>query len=376
MNGQPLIVGAGPTGLAAALFLKRRGIVCRVVDQSPEPATESRALAVNPRTLEILDTLGLAPAFEAQARPIHRGCFYTGWEPIADFDFAGIHPRFSMCVIPQATSEKLLTEALAAEGIHPERGVRLDSLTQHGGDARVVLIHSDGRSEIIESPVVLGADGAHSTVRESQGIEFEGSAFPEPWPLFDVEMDDPLDLGGAHISLVEGGMLFLLAVRPGLWRVMSNLPDPLAHLPIGARQGEVVWNSSFHISHRLANRLVSGRVALAGDAAHLHSPVGARGMNLGIEDAFVFASCAADALTGRWERLGEYERLRHPVQKQVVDRIHALTAFVRGKPDLVGGLRRFLLPGLTKFGPTADLMAHTITGLDHELRCKRKTAST
>jgi 2-polyprenyl-6-methoxyphenol hydroxylase-like FAD-dependent oxidoreductase len=82
----------------------------------------------------------------------------------------------------------------------------------------------------------------------------------------------------------------------------------------------------------------------------------------------VFAACAADALGGRWERLDDYERLRHPLQRQVVDRIHAVTAFVRGRPDLVGGLRRFVLPGLAKFGPTAHLMARTLTGLDHDLK--------
>lgn len=364
----PLIVGAGPTGLAAALFLARRGIRCRVVDQRPEPEKESRALAVNPRTLEILDLVGLATAVLAEARPIHHGRFYEDWHPIAEMDFEGIHPSYSLCVIPQARTEALLTEALAKEGIRPERGVRLDSLTQRDGDVQAVLVHLDGRSENAEAPLVLGADGARSRVRESQGIEFEGSSFPEAWPLYDIEMADPLDLASAHISLTRGGLLFLLALRPGLWRVISNLPDPLVHLPPDAHPGKILWQSSFHVSHRLANRLVSKRVLLAGDAAHIHSPVGARGMNLGIEDAYVFAACAADALAGRWERLGEYERLRHPVQRQVVARIHAVTAFARGRPDLVGALRRFVIPGLTLFSPAAHLMARTLTGLDHELR--------
>lgn len=369
MNSLPLIVGAGPTGLAAALFLARRGIACRVVDQAPEPETESRALAVNPRTLEIFDTVGLAAAATAEARKIDHGCFYDGeWAPIVKLDLADIHPRFGMCVLSQVRTEALLADALAKEGIRPERGVRLDSLTQLGMAVQARLIHADGRVEIAEAPLMLGADGAHSRVRESLDIGFDGSAFPESWPLYDLELNDPFDLAGVHISLAEGGLVFLVALRPGLWRVIANLPDPLRRLPPGAHPGTVTWQSSFHVSHRLAARLVSGRVALAGDAAHLHSPIGARGMNLGIEDAYVFAACAADALAGRWERLDDYERLRHPLHRRVVERIHAVTAFVRGRPDLVGGLRRYVLPGLAKFGPTAHLMARTLTGLDHELK--------
>lgn len=369
MSSLPLIIGAGPTGLAAALFLARRGIASRIVDQAPEPEAESRALAVNPRTLEILDTIGLAAAVTAEARKVDHGCFYDGdWTLIVELDLADIHPRFGMCILPQTRTEALLADALAKEGIRAERGVRFESLTQHGTAVQARLVHADGRAEIAEAPLLLGADGAHSRVRDSLDIDFDGSAFPEPWPLYDVELNDPFSLAGAHISLADGGLVFLLALRPGLWRVIANLPDPLRRLPPGAHPGQVVWQTSFHVSHRLAARLVKGRVALAGDAAHLHSPVGARGMNLGIEDAYVFAACAADALTGRWERLDDYERLRHPLHRQVVDRIHAVTAFVRGRPDLVGGLRRFVLPGLAKFGPTAHLMARTLTGLDHALK--------
>ena len=224
MNPLPLIVGAGPTGLAAALFLARRGIASRIVDQSPQPEPQSRALAVNPRTLEILDLAGLSDAVLAEARQIHHGSFYDGWTQVAELDFASIHPRFGMCVIPQARTEELLAEALAKEGIRPERGVRLEKLAQFGGHVQAELSHPSGATETADVALVLGADGAHSRVRECLGIDFPGSAFPEPWPLCDVELDDPLDLGSAHVSLVEGGMVFLLALRPGLWRVISNLP--------------------------------------------------------------------------------------------------------------------------------------------------------
>jgi 2-polyprenyl-6-methoxyphenol hydroxylase-like FAD-dependent oxidoreductase len=116
---------------------------------------------------------------------------------------------------------------------------------------------------------------------------------------------------------------------------------------------------------------------LAGDAAHIHSPVAARAMNLGIEDAFVFAECAHDALTGRWDRLDDYGRLRHKVHQKVIGRIRALTKLVRGPPDVVGALRRRLTPGMTKLSPAAHAMLELLTGLDHDvLRRIEHTSST
>lgn len=114
---------------------------------------------------------------------------------------------------------------------------------------------------------------------------------------------------------MEGGLVFLLCIRDGVWRLFGDVPGLLGRLPPGTRAGDSVWQSSFHITHRMAEREVDGRVVIGGDAAHIHSPVAARGMNLGIEDAFVYAACAADALKGDLGRLGDYGRLRqiaHP----------------------------------------------------------------
>jgi 2-polyprenyl-6-methoxyphenol hydroxylase-like FAD-dependent oxidoreductase len=150
--------------------------------------------------------------------------------------------------------------------------------------------------------------------------------------------------------------------------VFADVPDPLDHLPPGTVYGQAAWQSTFHISHRLAAREAVGRVALAGDAAHIHSPVAARGMNLGIEDAWVFAEYAAEALHGEWGRVEDFGRLRHGVHHKVISRIKALTELARGQPDLVGALRRYLIPGMTKFPPTAHAMLNLLTGLDHEVR--------
>jgi len=124
MNGRPLIVGAGPTGLAAALFLSAKGITPRVVDQAAEPARESRALVVNPRVLELLEPTGVTEAMLAEGRPVLRTRFYDGWDNFAEIGFADVHPRYHMTVLPQARSEAILAAALAQRGIEPERSTR------------------------------------------------------------------------------------------------------------------------------------------------------------------------------------------------------------------------------------------------------------
>lgn len=370
MDDCPIIVGAGPTGLAASLFLAQKGARSRIIDQSVEPEKESRAQVVNIRSLELLEPTGIVSAMLSEGHSIHRTRFYDGWELIAELEFGNADSRHPMTVLPQARTEALLTEALARHGITPERGVKCETLVQDEKGVTVTLVHQDGRRETARAPVLLGADGAHSRVRDVLQIPFDGSELPEPWPLYDIQLNDPLDYETAHVSLVKQGLVFLLGLKDGLWRVFADVADPLDRLPPGTVRGEVDWQSSFRISHRLAGREVDGRVALAGDAAHIHSPVAARGMNLGIEDAYVFSECAAEMLSGQSHRLEDYGRLRRKVHHSVIEGIKALTEFARGQPNLVGALRDFLIPGMTKFPPTAHAMTKLLTGLDHEVRTR------
>ncbi len=357
-------MGAGPTGLAAGLFLAKRGIRCRIIDAAPAPSSTSRAQVINPRTLELLEPSGVSAAILEEARQIHHVVFYDGWTPLTRLEFGTAHPRYRMSVLPQARTEALLAASLDALGVQVERPAELIWLSQ-SEEAVTATIKVDRRVESAQVPLALGADGAHSRVRQELGIEFVGSSFPESWPLFDIELNDPLALDAAHVSFVAHGLVFLLAIRPGLWRVFGNVPDPLSRLPPRTLIGKVQWESSFHIAHRVAGQEALGRVALAGDAAHIHSPVAARGMNLGIEDAFVFAACASNALGGNLESIAAYGRTRHHVHKQVVARIARLTRLARGQPHVIGLLRRLLIPEITRFAPTQRAMVGLVTGLDH-----------
>ncbi|MFY9841082.1 MAG: FAD-dependent monooxygenase, partial [Xanthobacteraceae bacterium] len=130
MEQTPLIVGAGPTGLSAALFLAEGGVQCRIVDKALAPSTNSRAQVINPRSLELLQQTGITDAILNEARPIHRAVFYEDWRPLAELEFGHAHPDFPMSVLPQARTEALLADALAVFGVVPERGTALGSFQQ------------------------------------------------------------------------------------------------------------------------------------------------------------------------------------------------------------------------------------------------------
>jgi len=246
----PLIAGAGPVGLAAALFLTRRGYPVRVVDPAPRPASQSRALAVNPRTLEILESTGIARQMLELGRPISGVRFYQSRRPIASLSFAGIHPKYPfMLLLSQATSSALLEKALDAAGGQVERGVRLADVNP--GDDLSVTLERSGELTSTRVPWLLAADGAHSVARHASAVPFSGSSFRAAWHLADVALHTPLSQDHAHVFFLDrGAFVFMIRVvdpspayQTGapVWRVMGNRPFPLRWLPFTRQTGAPVW---------------------------------------------------------------------------------------------------------------------------------------
>ncbi|MGY3230133.1 2-polyprenyl-6-methoxyphenol hydroxylase-like FAD-dependent oxidoreductase [Luteibacter sp. HA06] len=358
-----LIAGAGPTGLAAALFLDRRGVRPRIVDSAMHAAPRSRALVVNPRTLDLLAESGVTERMLAEGRRVRGVRFHEDGKVLATIEAESMHPRYGLTVLSQERSEALLTEALLARGIQVERGVRAGCVGQDENEARVALNGaSDGEHGYA---AVFAADGARSDFRTTLEIGFSGSSYPEPWPLYDVPLDTLLDLDHAHIMFFPDGMIFLLALNQEVWRIISNLPDPLARLPAGTVTSEPLWESSFHIAHRVADRCAIDRIALGGDAAHVHSPVGARGMNLGIEDAAAFAMYYTVPGVSPMDALERYHRERHAVHKSVVRRVHAITSMARSGNPMVSRLRHAAIPWVSRMPALSRQVLRTVAGLDH-----------
>ncbi|MGE3770923.1 MAG: FAD-dependent oxidoreductase [Bdellovibrionales bacterium] len=367
-SNEGVIVGAGPTGLAAALFLRRAGISTRIVEVSPQPAVTSRALAVNPRSLDILQHAGVADTFLHYGRPMTDVYFWRGRNVLAHVELKHLpHRHKFLLALSQASTEGLLENELKKLGGIVERGKRVSDCRQKNG--KVVI---DVGGETISTNWLLGADGAHSIVRKDQEIGFPGDAFPETWYLADVSLGDMPHtkndtLSGHGWLRDEGGVIVYIPVITGpdgprnLWRIISNFPEPLQNLPAGRMEGPPAWESDFHVSHRMASTLNVGNVYLAGDAAHIHSPIGARGMNLGMEDAFVFSELM------RTGRINEYGAMRHKVDEGVVDRIRTLTTVMRGASPFTRALRRYMMPLVAKTPFLRPALLKMVTGLDHAI---------
>ena len=262
MQPDVLIVGAGPTGLAAALMLAHRRIAVRIIDTAEAPATTSKALAVNSRTLEVLQGTGVAEQIVAEGWPVQGATLHEGGHDVLAFDLPpaeGAYP--AMTVLPQARTEALLAKALAARGVTVERGVTFQSLSQDLAEVKATLAHADGRSEQVTSRLLLGADGARSATRTALALDFEGSSLPEPWQLWDIAMACSLDAYRAHILFEPDGFIFVLRLAGDCWRVIGNTRDPLATLRRYGTLAAVSWESQFHIGHRVASRTGVGRVA-------------------------------------------------------------------------------------------------------------------
>jgi 2-polyprenyl-6-methoxyphenol hydroxylase-like FAD-dependent oxidoreductase len=362
-----MIIGAGPTGLSAALFLRRRGVPVRIIDKAARPSTRSKALLVNPRTLDLLRDSGVTRRIENEGHPVLGAVLHRAGRRVASIDLRQALSTTLPIGLGQAHTEALLSEALGELGVQVERGCALQTLRQDAQQVTLTL-QSESGTQTADASLVFGADGAHSTVRQALDIDFPGQALPGPWQLWDLHLRTSLDPGCAHIVLVPDGFVFVMNLQDDLWRVIGNGADPLAHLPDDSVAGEVAWQSRFHIAHRLARRFGTGRVMLGGDAAHIHSPLGARGMNLGIEDAWVFAECAARALAGASADLQACAEQRRSVDGRVVRRVAILTRVMAGHPPPLRWLRDALLPQALKLAPVRHAMIRTLAGLDHPLR--------
>jgi 2-polyprenyl-6-methoxyphenol hydroxylase-like FAD-dependent oxidoreductase len=371
--GLPLIVGAGPVGLGAALFLAKQGRAVRIIEMRDEPSKQSKALAINPRTLDILEPTGVTQRMLDLGLPIHGVRIYRGGKVVAGMSLAGIHAKYPfMLALSQGVTERLLAEAVHAAGGRVERGVKLVDCKNLPDAVQAGLEPTaGGPQEVVHSPWLLAADGSHSTARQQLGIDFAGTSFADEWHLADLPLRTALAPDHAHIFFLPGGaFLFVLRVvedarreKTGnaLWRVIANRPDPLSQLQQAQPAGPPVWTSAFRIAHRIVASMAAGNVYFAGDAAHIHSPMGARGMNLGLEDAWVFAELA------RANRLQDYNRLRRPIDSQVVRRVEFLSRTVSAESVLRRFVRGFAFPLVTKLPFLRKQMIGAVTGLDHEL---------
>jgi 2-polyprenyl-6-methoxyphenol hydroxylase-like FAD-dependent oxidoreductase len=337
-NPQVIVVGAGPVGLVAAAELARHGVGVRVIDKLAQPTDQSRAIAVHARSLDMFDRMGivdelLSTGIKAIAMQLYAGDNRLFRVPLGDVDSA--YP-FTLNTA-QTETERVLGGHLSALGVTVERGVELVSLSQDDDAARVTLSHPDGTTEQVVASYVIGADGGHSKVRKLVGTKLGGSFVGERCLLGDVDVEHDLDTDSMHTFLSPDGAVVALPMVGGRMRFIAELHDapgtPLNTNPTQAELQAIIdrriggmrivrshWLTSFEIHHARVPAYRWGRVFLAGDAAHIHSPAGGQGMNTGMQDAFNLAWKLAAVLRGEAGEtlLDSYEAERMPVADGVI----------------------------------------------------------
>ncbi|MFF2729086.1 FAD-dependent monooxygenase [Streptomyces sp. NPDC058008] len=331
-----LIVGAGPVGLALGVDLLRRGTSVRVVDRDPTPHPHSKSLALWPRALEYFHRLELIDPLLERSLTVGALTYYLGGRivRVGFGSLGGTRYRYPV-TLPQSATEEVLRQGFAAAGGKVEYGTEFVDCAQDADGVRVRL-RVDGRETESRARYLVGCDGAHSTVRERLGVAFEGATYPQRFLVADGVWDAPLPQNETHYFMNPSGVLVVTSLPGGRARVFLGLREEVAadRLAETARRlaserctvpiravGEL-QTGVFRVHRRMADRFRVGRVLLAGDAAHIHSPAGAQGLNTGLEDAGSLAwrlagirgeTVAPDALE-EWSR----ER-RHTAASVVAD---------------------------------------------------------
>src|SRR5450631_1515996 len=330
-----LIVGAGPTGLALAAELRRRGIETVIVDKVAEGANTSRAAVVHARTLEVLEPLGVVPTMLAEGFKVPVFRVRDRDRALITIDFQEIPSTYAFTLMcPQDRTEAILLGRLRALGGEVIRPAEVTGVELGGSGAQVQIAVGDS-IQTVEARWVIGCDGMHSQVREAAGIAFNGAAYQQGFILADVHMDWPLGRGEVSLFFSPAGLVVVAAPLPmDRFRVVATVDDPpeVPSVPYvqalldargpKASQSHIrdsIWSSRFKVHHRVAQSPRKGRVLLCGDAAHVHSPAGGQGMNTGIQDAVSLASGLADVAGGADEALLDtWAADRHKIAEGVV----------------------------------------------------------
>ena len=286
-----LIVGAGPTGLTTGMELARRGIEAVIIDKRAGGSTLSRAVGIVPFSLKLLEPTGVAGRLVAEGQKMQNVKFYMGDKLAAKVPLQVKNPKFGydfILMLPQDQTEAALREKFSELGGTIRYGSEFASLTQNDDKVTVTLV--DGTSETYD--YVIGADGIKSSVRAALGLEYPGYELPDKWSIADVNVSDWANPDDFTICVLPEGKVAVVApLSAGRCRVISSTPDAVKTLPLPLTVTHVNRAGEFEISVRQVADYRTGRVFLAGDAAHCHSPVGGRGMNLGIADACKVAEC-------------------------------------------------------------------------------------
>lgn len=369
-----LIVGAGPAGLTLATALAARDVNIMLIDRQAEGANTSRAAVVHARTLEVLEPLKVAARLVERGLKARRFTIRDRDRVLMPIGFEQLPTRFPYTLmVSQAVTESVLLERLRELGGQVLRPRVLADICQDAAGVTATL--DDGRQ--LRARYVVGADGMHSTVRERAGIGFTGGSYEESFLLADVRLTGGVPRDEVILYFSPAGMVVVAPLPDGAHRIVATVADAPQHPDIGYLQAlldargpaseravvhDVLWGSRFRVHHRLADAYRCGRVLLVGDAAHVHSPAGGQGMNVGILDAITLARALRQALAGNEAALDAYGSTRRPVAQQVIALADRLTRMATARPGL-RAVRNLVLRALARVPMVRHQLAWRLSGL-------------
>jgi 2-polyprenyl-6-methoxyphenol hydroxylase-like FAD-dependent oxidoreductase len=361
-----LVVGAGPTGLTLAAQLLARGIRTRIIDKGNGPAAQSRALGIHARALELLDTMGLADRFIEQGHQVRRLRMYAGKRNLVNLDLSRNGSRYGFVLhLPQSDTERLLRARVLELGGTIEQETEFVGFAQRSDVVEARLRGPAGDEIEVGTGYVVGCDGAHSKVRHELGLAFDGQPYAQDWLLADVVLDGAGSDDAVHLFFRPDGLpLSCIPLGGRRWRiVMANAGDRGGRQPTFAEIQDLVaqraprpitisdpeWLASFRCQLRSTSTYRRGRVFVAGDAAHIHSPAGGQGMNTGMMDAANLAWKLALVAGGHAaERLLDtYGQERIPVASGVIGLTDKLVSLLTIRNPVRRAVRDTVLPVAT-----------------------------
>jgi 2-polyprenyl-6-methoxyphenol hydroxylase-like FAD-dependent oxidoreductase len=379
MTETVLIVGAGPVGLTMALELARYRVPVRVIDKMTERAETSRAIAIWPRTLELFDRAGGSGEFTEAGNKVTTANIIAGTHPLTQMSLDEVDsPYRFVLMLPQNETEAILLRRLEKLGVAVEMGVALDSFSQDSQGVSVTVRHPGGFIESEQFGWLIGCDGAHSSVRHGLGLSFDGDVINTDWALGDFYLfGAPFGLNELTTYWHRDGPIIFFPMAPGRYRIIASLgpsgdgaPATLSRdefqelvdsrAPVGIKLDNAVWISAFRINERQVPTYGSGRVFLAGDAAHIHSPAGGQGMNTGMQDAFNLAwklALTARGLTTSPALLESYSPERHAVGAEVIAAAGRMTTLALAANPVLQELRNVALRCVLGLPPVRNMLA-------------------
>jgi 2-polyprenyl-6-methoxyphenol hydroxylase-like FAD-dependent oxidoreductase len=366
-----LIIGAGPTGLTAAAEAVRHGLSVRIVDDRKSRSIHSKALVLHSRSLEVFADMGFIDQVLQNGQEFRALNIYAEGKPLTRIDFHTIDWQDAIypfwLSIPQSETERCLEEHLARLGVQVERQTKLTELTQQDDRVQVTLSRIDDAGEIVSEEVaeaswLIGCDGARSSTRKLSHIPYEGTTADELFILGDVQIEwEQSEDEGYNFMSNDGILLVVPLPQPKQVRVIAHMPalsvgeEPEITLELlqslmdqrtgmNARLYDLQWRSSFSVKHMVAANHRQGRVFLAGDAAHIHSPVGGQGLNTGIQDAYnlIWKLALVHQGKGTEKLFDSYEAERHQVAAETIKQVRLATKIVTLKNPISRILRNQL----------------------------------